>query len=117
MSEITVYYHDLVEVDPTTSWTGLSAHLSNASLVDIKTVNDSKVNDLFDYARPDAVITVDGEPLVSIEQTQMNPSGHNIPQRFSFQVRAAEFQVWAIHAATSQIRKSGSCYLKALIQR
>jgi hypothetical protein len=51
------------------------------------------VTRLFDYARPDAVVSVDGEPIVSIEQTQMNPSGHNIPQRFSALVRAAELGV------------------------
>jgi len=45
---------------------------------------------------PDVVIAADGEPVVSIEQTQMNPSGHNIPQRFSFQVRAAEVGVPSI---------------------
>ena len=45
---------------------------------------------------PDAVITVDDEPVVSIEQTRMNPSGHNIPQRFSFHVRAAELGVPSI---------------------
>lgn len=51
---------------------------------------------LFGYARPDAVITVDGVPVVAIEQTAMNPSGHNIPQRFSALLRAAELGVAGI---------------------
>lgn len=96
MPEITVYFHDPVEVDPATSWAGLSRHMTQARLVDITRVNDRRVTDLFGYARPDAVITVDGKPVVSIEQTQMNPSGHNIPQRFSSQVRAAELGVPSI---------------------
>jgi hypothetical protein len=91
-----VYFHDPVEVDPVTSWTGLCAPLRDAVLVDIRQATNSKVVALFDYARPDAVITVDEQPVVSIEQTQMNPSGHNIPQRFSFQVRAAELGIPSI---------------------
>jgi len=45
---------------------------------------------------PDVVVAVNGVPIVAIEQTQMNPSGHNIPQRFSFQVRAAEVGIPSI---------------------
>ena len=96
ITSVIIYYHDPVEVDPSISWTGLSSVLKKAKLVDIKTVNDPKITSLFDYARPDAVITVDGLPIVSIEQTQMNPSGHNIPQRFSFHVRSAELGISSI---------------------
>jgi len=94
--EVVIYYHDSVEVDPSTSWTGLDSTLKSADRVNITSVTDPRVTELFDYARPDAVITVNGKPVVSIEQTQMNPSGHNIPQRFSFQVRAAELGVPSI---------------------
>lgn len=85
-------------MDPETSWTGLSQTLKDARLADIKDKNaaNPKVLSLFGYAMPDAVITVNGEPIVSIEQTRMNPSGHNIPQRFSFHVRAAELGVPSI---------------------
>lgn len=96
MSKTVIYYHDPVEVDNRTSWTGLCNTLDNATLVDIRTCTEPKVIPLFTYARPDAVISIDGEPVVSIEQTQMNPSGHNIPQRFSFHVRAAELGVSSI---------------------
>lgn len=96
MSEIVIYYHDPIEVDFSTSWTGLCTSLKEAKLVNIKTIIDKQVTALFDYARPDAVITIDGKPVLSIEQTQMNPSGHNIPQRFSFQVRAAELGIPSI---------------------
>lgn len=94
--EVVVYFHDPVEVDPRTSWTGLAPSLRNARRVDIAGVVDPRVTDLFDFARPDAVVTVDGRPVVAIEQTQMNPSGHNIPQRFSFHLRAAELGVPSI---------------------
>lgn len=96
MHNVTIYYHDPTEVNPATSWTGLFPSLQNANRVNITSVNDPPVTQLFDYARPDAVITVDGVPVVSIEQTQMNPSGHNIPQRFSFHVRSAELNVPSI---------------------
>lgn len=96
MAEVNVYYHDPVEVDPTTSWTGLCKSLHKANRINIVNCNNNRVIDLFAYARPDAVITVDDVPAVSIEQTRMNPSGHNIPQRFAFQVRAAELGVPSI---------------------
>jgi len=67
MSSVVIYYHDPVEVDPSTSWTGLSPILKNASLVDIKTINNSNITKLFDYARPDAVVTIDDLPVVSID--------------------------------------------------
>lgn len=93
MPRVVVYYHDPVEVNPSTSWTGLCPQLRTVDLVHIRTATDPRVTRLFDYAYPDAVITVDEQPVLSIEQTQMNPSGHNIPQRFSCQVRAAELGV------------------------
>lgn len=96
MPEICVYYHDPIEVDPATSWTGLAKSLRTAKYLDVTKTNKQSIFDLFAYARPDAVVEVDGRPLISIEQTQMNPSGHNIPQRFSFQVRAAELNVPSI---------------------
>jgi hypothetical protein len=70
--------------------------LEKAAQIDITRCSIPQVISLFDYARPDAVITVDDRPVVSIEQTQMNPSGHNIPQRFSCLVRAAELGVPSI---------------------
>ncbi len=96
MPKLVVYYHDPVEVDRTCSWTGLCSALSDGVLVDVKNCTDLRVTDLFLYARPDAVITLNGVPIVSIEQTAMNPSGHNIPQRFSFHARAAELGVPSI---------------------
>jgi len=96
LPQITIYYHDPVEVDPRTGWTGLSPILEEAQRIHIKDASSNEVTRLFDYAQPDAVITVDEHPVLSIEQTQMNPSGHNIPQRFSFHVRAAELGVPSI---------------------
>src|SRR5262245_62016261 len=89
----TVWYHDPAEVDPQTSWTGLVPHLSGATYADITACSIPAVTDLFGYARPDAVIEVDGQPVLSIEQTMMNPSGHNLPQRFSCLLKAAEHGV------------------------
>lgn len=96
MVAITIYHHDPVEVDPATSWTGLCPTLKDAEPKSISSTTDPRVTQLFDYARPDAVVTVDGIPVVSIEQTQMNPSGHNIPQRFSCLVRASELGIPSI---------------------
>ncbi len=102
-TEVKVYYHDRIEVERSTSWTGLCPSLDNAELVDIP-----QVAELFGYARPDAVVTVNGRPVLSIEQTQMNPSGHNIPQRFSCQVRAAELGVPSILYYPERARRTFS---------
>jgi hypothetical protein len=91
-----VYFHDYTEVDPRISWTGLCSELAGATYVDITTCRVAAVTSLFDYARPDVVITVNNFPVLSLEQTVMNPSGHNIPQRFSSCVRAAELGVPSI---------------------
>jgi hypothetical protein len=96
MPRLTIYHHDPVEVDPRTSWTGLVPRLAHAVMPDIRSCKDPAVQALFEYARPDAVVVLDGAPVVAIEQTQMNPSGHNIPQRFSCMVRAAELGVPSI---------------------
>ena len=93
---VRIYYHDPVEVDSASSWTGLSAFGEQAERVNIGTVTEKRIVDLFDYARPDAIVTLDGHPVVALEQTRMNPSGHNIPQRFSFHLRAAELGVPSI---------------------
>jgi hypothetical protein len=86
----TVWYHDPAEVDPRSAWTGLTPSLAAATYADITTCTESHVTELFGYARPDAVIDNDGIPVVSIEQTMMNPSGHNMPQRFACLLRATE---------------------------
>src|SRR4051812_21410019 len=93
---VEIFHHDPVEVDPRTSWTGLTPLLLGAKRTGILSTSNPRVVDLFGYARPDAVVTVDGVPVVAIEQTAMNPSGHNIPQRFSCLVRAAELGVAGI---------------------
>ncbi len=92
----TVWYHDPTEVDPATSWTGLVPELRQAGFKDITTCTVPAVVALFGYARPDAVIDIDGVPVVSIEQTKMNPSGHNLPQRFSCLLKASELGVAGI---------------------
>lgn len=93
---VDVYYHDYTEVDPKSSWTGLCKPLTGANYTDITTCRVPSVLSLFEYARPDVVITVNNVPVLSLEQTRGNPSGHNIPQRFSFGVRAAELGVPSI---------------------
>ena len=87
---ITVWYHDPAEVDVKTSWTGLTPALRGAAYHDIRSCKVPRLQALYAYARPDAVISVNGIPVVSIEQTAMNPSGHNMPQRFSCLAIAAE---------------------------
>jgi hypothetical protein len=89
---LTVWYHDPTEVDVNTSWTGLVPGLGAADYRDIRRCDDPDVTALFGYARPDAVVA-GHKPLLSIEQTKMNPSGHNLPQRFSCLLRASELGV------------------------
>ncbi|MEI7631490.1 MAG: hypothetical protein WCJ73_10190, partial [Actinomycetes bacterium] len=66
---VTVWFHDPTEVDPDSSWTGLVPALTDADYRDIKKCTIPAVTELFEYARPDAVVDVDGQPVVSIEQT------------------------------------------------
>ena len=108
MSRIEIYHHDPVEVDTSTSWTGLCSEVAGFTPIDVKDATDSKVLALFDYARPDAVVVVDGQPVVSLEQTMMNPSGHNIPQRFSCLVRASELSVPSIMYCPESARRTFS---------
>jgi hypothetical protein len=93
VSNVTIWYHDPAEVSIDSSWTGLAARLRGAARRDITSCQEPSVLKLFEYARPDAVVTVGVEPVVSIEQTMMNPSGHNIPQRFSCIAKAAELGI------------------------
>ena len=90
MPTLQVWYHDPIEVDPRSSWRGLTRTLAGASYADHRSCVDASITRLFQYARPDAVIAADGKPILVLEQTTMNPSGHNIPQRFSFIEKAAE---------------------------
>jgi hypothetical protein len=92
-----VWYHDATEVDPRTSWTSLSRRLRGAVFDHYDNCVDQGVTRLFQYARPDAVIAYMKRPVLVIEQTTMNPSGHNLPQRFSHAVKAAENGVAAIY--------------------
>jgi hypothetical protein len=93
---VTIWYHDPEEVNPKTSFVGLSEVLKSAHRRDWTEAPRGLITDLFDYARPDVVLSVDGTPVCSLELTNMNPSGHNIPQRFSCMARAAELGVPAI---------------------
>ncbi len=105
---IEVYHHDPVEVDRASSWTGLCDALGDFTPVAVQTAKAPAVLALFEYARPDAVVVVDGKPVVSLEQTMMNPSGHNIPQRFSCLVRAAELGVPSIMYCPEAARRTFS---------
>lgn len=105
---IEVYHHDPVEVDRASSWTGLCEALGDFTPVAVQTAREPGVLALFEYARPDAVVVVDGRPVVSLEQTMMNPSGHNIPQRFSCLVRAAELGVPSIMYCPEAARRTFS---------
>ena len=89
--KIVIWYHDESEVDKRYSWLSNSAYLvSNAELVNYTNCSYSKILALTEYARPDFILSVNGEPLLCAELTEMNPSGHNMPQRFSCLLRSAE---------------------------
>ena len=94
--DLTIWYHDPEEVNPRTSFVGLSPLLASAQRRDWRDAPIGPITELFDYARPDVVLSTNGIPVCSLELTNMNPSGHNIPQRFSCIARAAELGVPAI---------------------
>ena len=109
MPLIELWYHDENEVDERHSWLKNSAYLvSNTIRKSYDNCSYSKVLSLIEYARPDFILTVDGEPLLSCEVTLMNPSGHNMPQRFSCLLRAAEMGVPALFYYPEYSRRSTS---------
>lgn len=109
MPEIELWYHDEGEVDERHSWLANSTFLSKkANRNSYDNCSYSRVLSLVEYARPDFIVTVDGVPLLSAELTKMNPSGHNLPQRFSCLVRAAEMGVPSLFYYPKYARRSDS---------
>lgn len=109
MPLIELWYHDENEVDERHSWLRNSPSLiTNTTRKSYDNCSYSKVLALVEYARPDFILTVDGEPLISVEVTEMNPSGHNLPQRFSCLLRAAEMGVPSLFYYPEYSRRSTS---------
>lgn len=109
MAIIELWYHDENEVDERHSWLKNSPYLiQNTVRKSYDNCSYSKVLALVEYARPDFILTVNGEPLLSVEVTRMNPSGHNLPQRFSCLLRAAEMGVPSLFYYPSYSRRSTS---------
>lgn len=105
---IYVWYDAENEVNPATSWTGLCPALNNAIVRPVNSCHYPRVIALNEFDRNDAIISIDSEPILTIEQTLMNPSGHNIPQRFSKLIKSAEFSVPSILYCTEYARRSNS---------
>jgi hypothetical protein len=105
---IEIWYDKPNETDVDSSWTGLSAELNTCPQQAMDYSPYPKVLALMEYARPDVILTADGQPFLILELTQMNPSGHNLPQRFSCLVRAAELGVPAIYYYLEKARRSES---------
>ena len=106
---IELWYHDENEVDERHSWLKNSSFLiTNTMRKSYDNCSYSKVLALVEYARPDFILTVDGEPLLSVEVTRMNPSGHNLPQRFSCLLRAAEMGIPSLFYYPEYSRRSTS---------
>ena len=103
-----VWYDAENEVNPATSWTGLCPTLREAVICPVNQCRFAKVLELNEFDRNDAIISLDADPLLTIEQTIMNPSGHNLPQRFAKLVKAAEFGVPAIYYYPEYARRSNS---------
>ena len=104
-----LWYHDENEVDERHSWLSNSPWLINNTVrKSYDNCSYSKVLALVEYARPDFILTVDGEPLISVEVTEMNPSGHNLPQRFSCLLRAAEMGIPSLFYYPEYSRRSTS---------
>ena len=65
-----LWYHDENEVDERHSWLSNSPWLINNTVrKSYDNCSYSKVLALVEYARPDFILTVDGEPLISVEVT------------------------------------------------
>lgn len=106
---IELWYHDEAEVDARHSWLANSDFLiKNARTKSYENCSYSKVLALTEYARPDFILTIDGEPLLSSEITKMNPSGHNLPQRLSCLVRAAELGIPSLYYYPEYSRRTVS---------
>jgi len=106
---IVIWYHDESEVDKRYSWLSNSTFLvNNAETINYADCSYSKILALTEYARPDFILSVDGEPLLSAELTEMNPSGHNMPQRFSCLLRAAEIGIPSLFYYPEYARRTAS---------
>lgn len=109
MPNIELWYHDENEVDERHSWLSNSPTLiARTQRKNYENCSYSKVLALVEYARPDFILTVDGTPILSCEVTMMNPSGHNMPQRFSCLLRAAEMGVPSLFYYPRYARRSTS---------
>jgi hypothetical protein len=106
--ELNVWYHDASEADPECSWVANSVFLKNCDMASFDKCPYSRVLALAEYAQPDIVLSYKGVPFLSMELTRMNPSGHNLPQRFSCLVRAAETGVPSIFYYPEFARRSNS---------
>lgn len=69
--------------------------------------NPDYVNRLIEYDRPDIILVWDGTPKLVLEKTREVPTGHNVGQRFSRLVNAAEENVPAIMFMPARARKHG----------
>lgn len=106
---IELWYHDESEVDPRHSWLVNSPYLvSNATRRSYEDCSYSKVLALTEYTRPDFILTIDGKPLLSAEVTRMNPSGHNLPQRFSCLLKASELGIPSLYYYPEYSRRTVS---------
>lgn len=108
MRKIEIWYDKPNETDVDCSWTSLSKELNGCTQTAMDYSPYPRVLALMEYARPDVILTADGEPFLILELTQMNPSGHNLPQRFSCLVRAAELGVPSIYYYLEKARRSES---------
>lgn len=107
MGKAELWYHDPNEVDPKHSWLKNSPSL--ISSCDRKHYDDcsySKVLALVEYTRPDFILTIDGEPVLSVEVTTEVPTGHNLPQRYACLLRAAELGVPSLYYYPEYSRKT-----------
>jgi hypothetical protein len=91
-----VWYDAKAEVHPETSWTSLSKYCRSAPLKSLNSCTFTKVLALNSLDRHDVIIADDNEPILTIEQTNTVPSGHNLPQRFAKLIRSAEMGVPSI---------------------
>lgn len=103
----TVYYDALQEG----RWIqSLVPELSKATLAPIlqEGQNESDVDQLIAYDRPDIIIVYDGRPILVLERTEEVPSGHNVGQRFARIARASEKKVPFVYFFPYVAQKHGA---------
>lgn len=92
----------------------LDSRLENVDFEMLSETDNSIINELIRYDRPDIIVMSENTPLLVLEKTNEVPSGHNISQRFARIARSCELNTDTIIMFPFEGRKHGDyeskCY-------